>query len=275
MVARLTLILVTLFWVTMNVLLWRSEFGPGKYAGSPVPPMVVWQKILTAPDNSSLNITHHGVKIGNCQWSAAVGPNGSASKLLLNDDPVDALQDRPLNYRIDVQGTVMVGNPAIPLGFALNLEFDTNHVWQEFRLRLNSRPNRMELRARASEGTIHVQADGEGGRIERVINLSDLLNPEALARDLDLPAGLSALELLSAMGLQSRGHPNSPTSLGLAWQARNDWINIAHTAVRAYRVQAPLLDRFHVVVIVSRVGEILRVELPDEVVFVNDQLTTL
>jgi hypothetical protein len=274
MFARLTLILVTLFWVTMNVLLWRSEFGPGKYAGSPLPPTVVWQKILTAPDNSSLNIMHHGVRIGNCQWSAAVGQNGSASKLLLNDDPPDAMVDRPLIYRIDCEGTVMLGEPAIPLGFALNLEFDTNHVWQEFRLRLNSRPNRMELRARASEGTIHLQTEGDGGRVERWIQSSDLLNPQALARDLDLPTSLS-LGVLSGLGLSSHSSTNSPLSLGLTWEARSDWVTIAHTPVRAYRLHAPLLDHYHVVVIVSRVGEILRVELPGEVSFVNEQLTTL
>ncbi|HWY77174.1 MAG TPA: hypothetical protein VN281_16240 [Verrucomicrobiae bacterium] len=274
MFARLTLILVTLFWVTMNVLLWRSEFGPEKYAGSPFPPAVVWQKILTAPDNSSLNIIHRGAKIGYCQWSAAVGQNGAASKLLLNDDPLDALPDRPLNYRIDFEGTVMLGDPAIRVGFALNLQFDTNHVWQEFRLRLNSRPNLMELRARAAEGTIHLQTEGDGGRVERLIQSSDLLNPQALARDLDLPASLS-LGVLSGLRLSSHSSTNSPFPLGLTWEARSDWITIAHTPVRAYRLQAPLLDRYHIVVIVSRVGEILRVELPDEVSFVNEQLTTL
>ena len=42
--------------------------------------------------------------------------------------------------------------------------------------------------------------------------------------------------------------------------------------MRAYRLQARLLDRYQARIFVSRVGEILRVDLPDEVVLLNDQL---
>ena len=63
MASRLTFIAITLFWVVMNILLWRSEFGAGR-AGSPVPVAAVWQKILTAPDNSSLTVIYKGRKIG-------------------------------------------------------------------------------------------------------------------------------------------------------------------------------------------------------------------
>jgi len=45
--------------------------------------------------------------------------------------------------------------------------------------------------------------------------------------------------------------------------------------VRAYRLQTRLLDRFQALIFVSSVGEILRIELPDEIILVNDQLTNL
>ena len=64
-------------------------------------------------------------------------------------------------------------------------------------------------------------------------------------------------------------------SLGVQWTARNDWIEIGHTSVRAYRLEATLLDRYRMRIIVSRVGEILRVDLPDEWELVNDHLITL
>jgi hypothetical protein len=37
-------------------------------------------------------------------------------------------------------------------------------------------------------------------------------------------------------------------------------------------LQTRVLDKYEIKIFISRVGEILRVELPDEVVLVNDQL---
>jgi hypothetical protein len=42
--------------------------------------------------------------------------------------------------------------------------------------------------------------------------------------------------------------------------------------VRVYHLQARLFDRYHIKVTVSRVGEILRVDLPDDWVLVNEAL---
>ena len=52
-------------------------------------------------------------------------------------------------------------------------------------------------------------------------------------------------------------------------------LHTGHTSVRAYRLEATVLDKYRMRVIVSRVGEILRVELPDGWELVNDQLITL
>ena len=64
-------------------------------------------------------------------------------------------------------------------------------------------------------------------------------------------------------------------SLGLRWEARNDWLKIGHSQVRVYRLHTRLLDRYQAVVVVSRVGEILRVELPNGLLLVNEALTNL
>ena len=64
MIPRLTFFFITVFWVTMNTLLWRAEFGSARNEGSAVPLEMVWQKILTAPDNSSLNLFYEGRKVG-------------------------------------------------------------------------------------------------------------------------------------------------------------------------------------------------------------------
>ena len=75
------MLVVTAFFVAMNVLLWRSEFG-GHQFGVTVPPETVWEKVLTAPDTSLLTIRHHGKKIGTCQWSASVGQDRAVGQIL-------------------------------------------------------------------------------------------------------------------------------------------------------------------------------------------------
>ena len=83
---RLYFPLITLFWIVMNVLLWRAEFGGGREFGSAVSTEVVWQKILTAPDDSTLEISLNGKKIGYCRWGANAGRNwpraGSPAKII-------------------------------------------------------------------------------------------------------------------------------------------------------------------------------------------------
>jgi DNA invertase Pin-like site-specific DNA recombinase len=46
---RIWLGLVTVFWVTMGVCLWRAEVGSRGQPGSTVSAAMVWQRILTAP----------------------------------------------------------------------------------------------------------------------------------------------------------------------------------------------------------------------------------
>ncbi len=62
---------------------------------------------------------------------------------------------------------------------------------------------------------------------------------------------------------------------GLVWEARSDWFALGHSRVRAYRIEARLLDTHRASVVVSRVGEILRVELPDDIVLVNEAIAAL
>ena len=47
---------------------------------------------------------------------------------------------------------------------------------------------------------------------------------------------------------------------------------VGRTELRVYRLEARLLGRYRAVLIVSPVGEILRVELPDDLVMVNEAL---
>ena len=68
MISRLTFLLITAFWVAMNVLLWRAEYD-WHGVGVRVPVALVWQKILTAPDISSSNVFLEGQRTTLARWT--------------------------------------------------------------------------------------------------------------------------------------------------------------------------------------------------------------
>ncbi len=269
MVQRVVFSCITIFWVTMNVLLWRSEYAGSNAVGSVVPVETVWQKILTAPDNSSLEVYHHKKKIGFCRWAAAVTEEASSSGVASEEAP-EGMVRRATGYRIDFDGNVTLADFPSRLRFNSNVRFTTNHVWQELTLNLNMRPLTWEIRSTAAERALHLRTEDEMTTSERVFKFSDLQNPQARLQDLAMPLPLPLLN--SALPLNSNFFPLAP---GLKWEARNDWFQIAHASVRAYLLEARILDRYPIKIFVSRVGEILRVELPDEILLVNDQLTVL
>ena len=269
MVYRAALILITLFWITMNVLLWRAEYGGRLAPGTPVPADLVWQKMLTAPDSSSLSIFHHGKKIGFCHWITTVGEE--LSKVKEEDAPPEGMLGQITGYRIHVEGNVAVNEAANRARFDANLALGKERDWQQLHVRVNLRPVIWEAHADAAAGSVTLSAEENKVRYQRVFKLADLQNPDALMREL---LGPMTYSLLSGAGFGfGAGLPKGGSlRLGLKWQARHHTVTIAHSAVRTYRVETRLLDRYDVVLIVSRVGEILRIELPNELVLVNDQL---
>src|SRR6185295_17083119 len=103
---RVYLLLVTAFFITMNVLLWRSEFGGRGHLGAPIPAELVWEKVLTSPDNSFLEIRHHGVKIGRAQWAASIGEEVATGKVIPDELPPEGMVKTLTGYSINFDGTV-------------------------------------------------------------------------------------------------------------------------------------------------------------------------
>lgn len=275
MTSRITFLLIALFWMTMTYLLWRSEYVGHNEVGSSVPVDLVWRKILTAPDNSSMEILHNGRKLGYCRWAANIGQDLTAGRMLSDDaSPEDMVQELS-NYRLNLEGNVALLDAANRLKFDLEISLNTNQAWQAFDLRLNLRPTIWEVHSVASEQTARlIVVEGKGKRTEQVFKFSDLQNPQALMQDFGLAAPLGLLGMMSPAAHPQKGAPPS-LGLGLNWKARNDWISIGHTSVRAYRLEATVLERYRMRIIVSGVGEILQVDLPDGWQLVNDQFITL
>jgi hypothetical protein len=268
---RLFFPLVTLFWVTMNVLLWRSEIGSARQAGSPVPTPVVWDKMLTAPDDSSLQIVYQGRNIGYCRWAPNVGEELATGKTGTEDYELEGRVKKLSGYTVDVDGSVLVGKPPQRLRFNCHANFDTNRFWRQMTVRLTMRPNVLEIRADASAQTLAVRLDSQNSSVwQRTFTFAEMARPESLLGAFGGPLALGWL----ADAAKDAG-PAAPKqlALGLNWQARNDWLKIGHAEARVYRLEARLLDKYQAVLVLSRVGEILRVELPSDLVLVNEALS--
>src|SRR5947209_7092642 len=170
--ARLPILLVTAFFVTMNVLLWRSEFGDRHTFGASLPAEGVWQKVLTAPDNSFLSIRHHGKNVGTCHWSPSVGQE-RATRLMNEDAHPEGMIEEPTSYSIEVNGTIFADELS-RVRFSLDLSLSTNQNWQRLTARVKLAPTVLELLANASDQSIRIRTDDGQDHSEKSFTLSDL-----------------------------------------------------------------------------------------------------
>jgi hypothetical protein len=260
--------LVALFWITMNVLLWRAEFGGRGETGSTVSAEVVWQKILTAPDDSNLEVRWNGKRIGYCRWVANIGEERATGRIASEDYEPEGMVKQLTGYTIDLEGNLLAGEVPSRVRFSVHAGFATNHLWREFRVRVALRPGTWELETKAAAEELRLKYDDGGGELwARTFSYDELRNPRKLIEEMGGPPAAALLNVAAPL------EQAPDLSLGLRWEARNDWLTIGHAQVRVYRLQARLLDRYQAVVLVSRVGEIMQVELPNGIRLVNEALT--
>ena len=101
MLRRAAFLVITAFFVTMNVLLWNSEFRE-QGDGTPVPLAKVWEKILRAPDDSQLEIFHQKKKIGYLRWAANAGEANTTNNIALNDELQEGMVRKIGSYSVDI-----------------------------------------------------------------------------------------------------------------------------------------------------------------------------
>lgn len=275
MIRRLYFWAVILFWVTMNILLWRAEMsGQRGKSGSPVPPDLVWTRILTAPDDSSLEVYHRGRRLGHCRWWANITEPKNQNEQNPDIESIEGRVERITGYTLDLEGNILINTNQPRLRFTWHSEFGSNKAWRNMSLRLYARPLTIDVKADAAAQIITVARRDDESAWERTFTFSDLSKPDKLLGGLGLPFGgllLSGLPAMPSGDLKSI----AKLDLGLNWEAQNDWLEAGNARVRVYRLQARLFDKYHAVVHVSRVGEILRLELPGDVVLVNDAFSKL
>ena len=252
MVARLTFLAVVAFWLAMNFFLWRAEYG-SRGNDIPVPFELVWKKILTAPDPSSLSVYQNRERMGYAEISTSVGQQMAA----LDEDnlPPEGLVKRA-GHQIHLAGNVALGDFTNRFKFDGRAVFSAARRWQEFQLKITSRTAVLELRSHATNQTLHVSISGDSLNLERDLTFAELQNPDALVRAF---AGNFAVALLGTMDLPAL--TPAAAEQKISWDARRTRVKIGHESVPIYRLETSALGRT-VTVDVSTLGEILRVDLP-------------
>ncbi|MDR3457506.1 MAG: hypothetical protein P4N60_08675 [Verrucomicrobiae bacterium] len=252
MTNRLTFCAIVVFWVTMNVFLWRAEYGV-RGGDTPVPFELVWRKILTAPDASSLSVYQNRERMGYAEFSTSVGQSMAA----LDEDklPPEGLVKRA-GYQVHLAGNVALGDFTNRLKFDGRVLFTSARQWQEFTLKITSRYSVVELHSIATNQVVHVKISGEAMAMERDLTFAELENPGALVRAF---MGNFADALLGTVDFPEISPADEAQKL--TWDARRTRVKIGTEAVPVYRLETSALGHT-IVVDVSTLGEVLRVDLP-------------
>jgi len=262
MISRGAFFLIAAFWVAMNVLLWRTEYGSHN-TGILVPLDLVCRKILTAPDASSLSVYQDGQKMGFCEFSTSV--QQEMASLDEDNPPPEGFVART-GYQIHLSGNVAFGNFTNRVKFDGHIQFSPRREWRGLDLKISTHFATVEIHSLAANQTVSVQITDDDGTDSRVFTFAELQNPDTLLRAFNGDFGGG-----SASGLDL---PALPPAAGLArsipWEARRVRLMMGREAVPAYRLETRVLGQ-PVVIHVSTLGEILRADLPGGVTATLDE----
>ena len=147
------------------------------------------------------------------------------------------------------------------------LQFSSDRAWRELNLKLSSHLAAVEIHSVAADQTVHLKITSDGAIIEHDFTFADLQNPGALLNALAGNFGGGPLG-----GLDWPAVPQTPVALAgnLRWEAHHERLMLGREPVSAYRLETRVLDQ-PVVIDVSTLGEILRVELPGGITATIDQ----
>jgi hypothetical protein len=269
MASRLLVVALGVFWAAMSLLMWRTEYGNAAFSGTPLNPNVVWKKILTSPDSSSLAILHRGERIGFCHLIASVNQHLDTSS---STNLPEGLVRRIQGYNLDLSGTFTLPDEGLQMRFDGEMLLDQNFGWEEFDLQLIARPLTVKLKSDRRSGVVRLKVESPDFSLDRVLRLDQLGQPGTVLADLFGPAGPVLAEALPLV------RPETESSIlkrTMQWTARTDRIKIGQSTTQIYRLELKPMEGYQATILVSRAGEILKVQLPEKVILVNEALTGL
>jgi hypothetical protein len=254
MIPRVIFFFIAVFWAAMNFLLWRAEYGAHGGETS-VPASLVWRKILTAPDASSLNIFQEGRRTGFCEFSTGV--ETEMAQLDENSPPPEGVVARA-GWQIRVNGNMSLGDFTNRVHFNGRLQFSSARDWRELDLKISSRIASVEIHSLATNQSVRLKITSDGATIERDVAFDDLQNPSALFRAF---AGNSDGGFFGGFDLPAV--PQNPTAFAqtIRWEAHRDRMKIGGEPISVYRLETQVLQN-KIIIYVSTLGEILKVDLP-------------
>lgn len=277
MINRIIFALIFLLWLAANYLLYQYENTNRRKYTSSVPIETVWKKMLTSPDPSSLEIYSQNGRIGTCRWIAGAGEEQMRKFLQADEGAIQTPLPRPSYYTIDLDGNVRISELKSVARFYLHATLLDENTWSNIILRLNFDKTTIYMNATAREETVNLKIESGKVFLNRTFKFSELLNPSLVLQSLGFPlGGFLFPEIPANIGtsLASTNLNNTP-KISLDWKCYHDNMNIGKVNLRVYRVEAMLWGKFKVAATISRAGEILKVELPENISLINTALPNL
>ena len=265
---RLASLGITAFWCVMSWLLLRSEFGDLHAVGTPVPPSLIWKRLLESSDQSLLALTHHGFtnRIGSFKWL----PTTLETNLPATSNGAslpEGMTQGVLGYTIDFDGTLLLPNVALTNRARLSSQIQTDAVgnWTHLHLQISMKPMVWTIEADAVSHSIQVRTEGAGAPEESTYTLKDLTNPQGL---------LTRLGLFPSLPWLRPGLLSDKTSLSTLIQvdARQDHrLRFGGQRIRCFRLRFTMLGSYTADLYVNpQSGEVIRIDLPDRLTLVNE-----
>ena len=265
--SRLLLAVLGVFWVVMSLLLWRTEYAGSQFDGVTVDPHIVWGKILTSPDSSSLAIFRRNKRIGFCHLITSVADNLNRSG---QTNAPEGMVRNIGRYRLDLSGSINDWGDGTRVRFDGALMLTQDREWTDFRLQLIVQPWYFTVESERSEGLLRLTVDSPEFSTKRSLPLAEILQPTSLVTGLLGPGVLPVLNALP-FPLPAPTSPADPPPF--QWTASTDRLMIGSTASPVYRLDVKSVEGYTMAILVSRAGEILRIDLPENVTLINEALT--
>lgn len=260
MALRSALVLAAAFFIVMNVLLWRAEFGGARHTGGGVPVARVTELILNAPDDSPLALLRHGERLGSLRWHPQVIEETPADEFA----PEGFTRSRP-GWKLNFDGNLFGEAAGLRLRFSGHVMLAPDRSWQDLQLRAGARPLYVEITANAADRRLRLVREDGSEREAFQYTFDQLRQPQRVLADL----GLGWLALLAP---GTRLPDLQAAAAAVEAEAGLDWLRVGEARLRVYRLVVRGPDRQQAVLYVSRAGEILKAQLPGQVSLIHDSL---
>lgn len=280
---------VTVFWIGMNIALWRMEYGASKQGGSVIPMDLVWEKLLTAPDSSGLAVMYKGQRIGFFRWTPTVKESGPGGEVTGTQPYVEGMVKEQLGYILHLEGSLsMPGDDTTRIRLEWRLDLENEEDWNSVYFALDNRKleRGVELSMVNETEELELRFGGTKDRTSVTITREELQQPAKLLSKFGMGWAAPMIQgmtttAVGAIAGQNMGEIKSedvsriPLSLALNWESRMDWREFGSSRVRVYRLTAQILEGEEISLVISRIGEIIEGKLPGGITFQNDQLLGL